>query len=163
VGGSAPAERGNRTRPDFALAYYQLALAHDQFYFSGIDHTPVRLELANAAIQSLTCLRPNSGEAHLALATDLYWGYLDYDRARSQLSLAQKSLPNESRIFNLAGYIDRRQGRWDESIKNLERAAELDPRNSVVLQQLANSYVCLRRYADAERVLDRAIAVDQRF
>ena len=146
--------------PNFALAYYQLALAHDQFYFSGIDHTPARLGLADAAIQSLTRLRPNSGEAHLALATHLYWGYLDYDRARRELSLAQKSLPNESLVFVLSGYIDRRQGRWTESTKNLERATELDPRNTVVLQQLANSYLCLRRYADAERVLDRAIAVD---
>jgi TolB-like protein/Tfp pilus assembly protein PilF len=148
--------------PSFALAYYQLAQAHDQLYFSGIDHTPARLELADAAIQSLTRLRPDSGEAHLALAKHLYWGYFDYDHARTQLSLAQKSLPNEPLVFVLAGYIDRRQGRWDESTRNLERAADLDPRNNIVLQQLANSYVCLRRYADAERVLDRAIAVDPR-
>jgi serine/threonine-protein kinase len=146
--------------PNFALAYYQLALAHDQFYFSGIDHTPARLALSDAAIQSLTRLRPGSGEAHLALARHLYWGYLDYDPARRELSLAQKSLPNESIVFVLAGYIDRRQGRWNESTKNLERAVELDPRNANVLQQLANSYLCLRRYADTERVLDRAIAVD---
>ena len=146
--------------PNFALAYYQLALAHDQFYFSGIDHTPARLGLADAAIQSLTRLRPSSGEAHLALARHLYWGYLDYDGARNQLGLAQKSLPNESIVFVLAGYIDRRQGRWNESTNNLERAVELDPRNANVLQQLANSYLCLRRYADAERILDRAIAVD---
>jgi len=146
--------------PNFALAYYQLALAHDQLYFSGIDHSPARLDQAEAAIQSFTRLLPNSGEAHLALARHLYWGYRDYDRARKELSLAMKSLPNESTVFSFAGYIDRRQGRWDESTKNLERAAELDPRNTNVLQQLANSYVCLRRYADAERVLDRAIAVD---
>ena len=145
--------------PNFALAYYQLAQAHDQFYFSGIDHTPARLSLADAAIESLTRLRPSSGEAHLALARHLYWGYLDYDRARRELSLALQSLPNESIVFVLAGYIDRRQGRWTESTKNLERAVELDPRNANVLQQLANSYLCLRRYADAEGVLDRAIAV----
>ena len=146
--------------PNFALAYYQLAQAHDLLYFSGIDHTPARLDLADAAIQSLTRLRPNSGEAHLAFAKHLYWGYLEYNPARSELSLAQKSLPNEPLVFSLAGYIDRRQGRWTESTKNLERAAELDPRNSDALQQLANSYLLLRRYADAERVLDRAIAVD---
>ena len=145
---------------NFALAYYQLAQAHDQLYFSGIDHTPARLELADAAIQSLTRLRPGSGEAHLALAKHLYWGYLDYDQARSELNLAQKSLPNEPLVFVLSGYIDRRQGRWTESTKNLQRAAELDPRNTVVLQQLANSYISLRRYADADSVLDRAIAVE---
>jgi TolB-like protein/class 3 adenylate cyclase/Tfp pilus assembly protein PilF len=145
--------------PAFALAYYQLAHTHDLLYFTGIDHTPARLALADAAIQSLTRLLPNSGEAHLALAKHLYWGYLDYDRARNELSLAQKSLPNEPWAFVLAGYIDRRQGRWDQSIKNLERAVELDPQNPAILQQLALTYDSLRRYADVERAFDRAIAV----
>jgi TolB-like protein/class 3 adenylate cyclase/Flp pilus assembly protein TadD len=145
--------------PAFALVYYQLAHAHDLIYFTGLDHTPARLALADAAIQSLTRLLPNSGEAHLALAKHLYWGYLDYDRARNELSLAQKSLPNEPWAFVLAGYIDRRQGRWDESTKNLERAVELDPQNPAILQQFALTYDLLRRYADVERAFDRAIAV----
>jgi serine/threonine-protein kinase len=145
--------------PAFALAYYQLAQAHDQFFFAGIDHTPARLAKAEAAIQSLTRLRPNSGEAHLALAKHLYWGYLNYDRAREELKLAQQGLPNDPLVFEILGFIDRRQGRWAESTKNLERAVELDPRNADFLKQLADSYVCLRQYADAERVLDRAIAV----
>ncbi len=145
--------------PAFALAYFQLAHAHDLLYFTGADHTPARLALADAAIQSLTHLLPNSGEAHLALAKHLYWGYLDYDRARNELSLAQKSLPNEPSAFVPAGYIDRRQGRWDESTKNLERAIELDPQNPAVLDQLAGNYRYLRRYADEKRVYNRAIAI----
>ncbi len=145
--------------PAFALAYYQLAHTHDLLYFTGTDHTPARLAMADAAIQSLTRLLPNSGEAHLALAKHLYWGYLDYDRARNELSLAQKSLPNEPWAFVPAGYIDRRQGRWDESTKNLERAIELDPQNPAVLEQLAGSYRYLRRYADEKRVYNRAIAI----
>src|SRR5207249_4208746 len=145
--------------PDFALAYYQLAHTHDLLYFTGTDHTSARLAMADVAIQSLTRLLPNSGEAHLALAKHLYWGYHDYDRARKELSLAQTSLPNEPWAFVLAGYIDRRQGRWADSTKNLERAVELDPQNPHVLQQIAYSYDLLRRYADEERALDRAIAV----
>jgi TolB-like protein/class 3 adenylate cyclase/Tfp pilus assembly protein PilF len=148
--------------PAFALAYYQLAHAHDLLYFTGTDHTPARLAMADAAIQSLTRLLPNSGEAHLALAKHLYWGYLDYDRARNELSVAQKSLPNEPWAFVPAGYIDRRQGRWDESTKNLERAIELDPQNPAVLDQLAGNYRYLRRYADEKRVYDRAIAITPR-
>jgi TolB-like protein/class 3 adenylate cyclase len=147
--------------PAFALAYYQLAQAHDLIYFVGTDHTSARLALAEAAIQSLTRLLPNSGESHLALAKHLYWGYLDYDRARNELSLAQKSLPNEPWVFAVASYIDRRQSRWPESIKNLEHAIELDPQNpgGQLLQQLANTYRALRRYADQERALDRAITI----
>ena len=145
--------------PAFALAYYQLAHVHDLLYFTGTDHTPERLAMADRAIQSLTRLRPNSGERHLALAEHLYWGYLDYDRAREELSLAQKSLPNEPLAFVLAGYIDRRQGRWDQSTKNLERASEIDPQNPAVLQQMARTYDSLRRYADETRIYDRAIAI----
>ena len=148
--------------PAFALAYYQLAYAQDVIYFTGADHTPARLAMADAAIQSLSRLRPDSGEAHLALAKHLYWGYLDYDRARQELNLAKESLPNEPLRFRILGYIDRRQGRWVESTKNLERAAEFDPQNPAfagVLEQLGNNYLCLRHYADAERVLDHALAL----
>jgi len=116
--------------------------------------------MADAAIRSLTRLRPNSGEAHLAVAKHLYWGYLDYAHARQEIELAQKSLPNEPWVFLLTGYIDRRQGRWAESTKNFKRAIDLDPQNRFFLQQLANSYLCLRQYADAGRVLDRAITLD---
>jgi len=68
-------------------------------------------------------------------------------------------LPNDPLPFQILSFIDRRQGRWAESTKNLERAVELDPQNRGVLQQLANSYLCLRHYADVEGVLDRAIAL----
>src|SRR5438105_5275555 len=143
----------------FALAYYQLAHAHDLLYFVGTDHTPARLAMADAAIQSLARLRPNSGEAHLAIAKHLYWGRLDYERARQELTVAQKSLPNDPLPFQLASYIDRRQSRWAESTKNLERAIALDPQNAEFLQQISLTYECLRRYADMERALDRALAL----
>src|SRR5207302_3731494 len=81
--------------PSFALAYYQLAHAHDQLYVRAIDHTAERLKLAEAAIESLRRLAPDSGEAHLARAKHLYWGYLDYDNARKELAVARGSLPNE--------------------------------------------------------------------
>ncbi len=145
--------------PTFLLAYYQLAHAHDQLYLFGVDHTPSRLALAHAAIQAMQRLNPNAGETHLALAKHLYWGYSDYDGARKELIEARRTLPNEPLTFLLAGYIDRRQGRWDESTRNIERAIELDPRNALFLQQIALSYQDLRRYADMASVLDRALTL----
>jgi len=143
----------------FFLAYYQLAHAHDLIYQSVFDHTPARLALADAAIQSLRRLRPDAGETHLALAKHLYWGYLDYDRARQELTAAQQTLPNNALAFQLVAYIDRRQGRWEESTRNFERASELDPRNVVILQQLSLNYENLRRYADMAATLDRALTL----
>src|SRR5439155_11022067 len=115
--------------PDFFLAYCQLAFVHDLVYQQEIDHTPARLALAKSAIDSASRLRPDSGEAHLALGWHLYWGYSDYARAHAELALAQQGLPNNPVVYELAGLIDRRQGRWADATHNLERACELDPRN----------------------------------
>jgi TolB-like protein/class 3 adenylate cyclase len=145
--------------PDFFLAYYELAHTHDKAYIVGVDHTPARLALAERAVETLRRLRPNSGEAHLADAYHLYCAYLDYDRARAELALARQLLPNDSFVFELGGYIDRRQSRWEDSARNFERGLELDPRNVNILQQLYINYHYLRRYADGKAVLDRVLAI----
>jgi serine/threonine protein kinase/tetratricopeptide (TPR) repeat protein len=146
--------------PLFFHAYCQLAHAHGLLYFFGLDHTPARLASMEAAVQAAFRLRPDAGEAHLARAENLYFGYLDYEGALAELELARRSLPNNSLVFAVQGYIQRRQGRWDESTRNLERAIELDPRNFFLLQQIALSYGVLRRYADEISVLRRALAIE---
>jgi serine/threonine-protein kinase len=146
--------------PAFFQAYCQLAYIHDRLYFDGFDHTSARLALAEAAIQTAFLLRPNAGEAHLARAQNLYWGYLDYDGALAELEAARQSLPNDARIFQLMGYVQRRQGRWDESARDLERAVELDPRNLETLHQIATNYDLFRNYAEETLVLDRALAIE---
>ena len=148
-----------RRDPSFFDACCQLAYAHDAMYFAGYDHTPARLALAEAAIDAAFRLRPDAGEAHLARALNLYWGYLDYDSALAEIEVAGQTLPNNPRIFEFKGYIERRQGRWEESTQNLQRAIELDPRNVLVLQQTSLSYFLLRRYRDELDVLDRALAI----
>src|SRR6516225_3870383 len=145
--------------PSFFNAYCQLALAHGLLYFYGFDHTSTRLALAEAALEAASRMRPNAGETHLARARNLYWGYLDYNGALAELEIAGKALPNDSQIPELTGYIQRRQGRWEESIQSLERALELDPRNFDTLQQLALSYGDLARYAKEKSVLDRALGI----
>jgi serine/threonine-protein kinase len=145
--------------PGFFQAYCQLAEAHEQLYLFGIDHTPARLALADTAIQAALRLRPDAGEAHLARAGHLYMGYLDYEGALVELSIASESLPNDPQLFELKGYIQRRQGKQEEALRNLERAVELDPLNFSTLLQLALSYAYLRRYDDEKAVLDRALAI----
>jgi serine/threonine protein kinase/tetratricopeptide (TPR) repeat protein len=146
--------------PAFFQAYCQLAWTHDLIYFLGLDHTAARLALAEAAIETAFRLRPDAGEAHLARAQNLYRGYLDYDGALAELEIAAQTLPNDPRIFELKGYIERRQGRWEESTRNLERTVDLDPRNVDTLQQIALSYEDLRRYAEEKSVLDRVLAIE---
>jgi TolB-like protein/predicted Ser/Thr protein kinase len=146
--------------PSFFEAYCELVHTHGLLYFLGLDHTPARLASAEAAVDATFRLRPDAGEAHLARAENLYHGHLDYDGALAELDIAHQSLPNDSRVFAVKGYVQRRQGRWEESTRNLERAIDLDPRNFFMLQQIALSYGVLRRYPEEIAVLDRALAIE---
>jgi len=145
--------------PDFFLAYCQLAAAHNYLYFFGLDHTPARLALADGALKTVIRLRPDAGETHLARADFLYRCYLDYEKARAELAVAQRALPNNSDIFELTGYIDRRQGLWNESARSLQRALALDPRNFFILQQIALSYQEFRQFRAMAAALDRALVL----
>ncbi len=148
--------------PSFLDAYCQLAYAHDWLYLGGgnaLDHTPARLALAEAAIQEAARLNPNAGETHLARAQNLYWGYLDYNGALAELETARQTLPNDFRVPRLMGHIQRRQGHWEESTRNLERSAELNPRNIETRVAIAINYTFLRRYADLKSALASTLAV----
>jgi len=149
--------------PEFFLAYYQIAQAHDQLY-SRFEQTPGRLALAETALQTLRSLRPDSGETHLASGRHSYLVYRDNARARAELELARQTLPNEPDVPLFIGYIDRREGRWEDSTRNLQRALELDPQNPqnapLILQQLSLSYAQLHRFPEMAAMLDRALTLD---
>jgi len=146
--------------PSFFDAYCQLAYTHETIYaVTGFDHTPARLALAEAAVQAATRLRPDAAEMHLARANYLYYGLRDYAGALAELEIARRALPNDPRLFELTGYILRRRGQQEEGLRNLQRAAELDPRNFSTLQQISLSYQQLGRYAEAIAALDRTLAI----
>jgi TolB-like protein/class 3 adenylate cyclase/Flp pilus assembly protein TadD len=145
--------------PAFFQAYCLLAQTHDTLYLLGIDHTPERLALAEKALDAAFRLQPDSGEAHLARAGNLYRGHLDHEGALREVEIARRTLPNDPRIFELTGYIRRRQGKPEEGLRSLERSLELDPRNFYTLQQIALSYSNSHRYSAEAAILDRALAI----
>jgi TolB-like protein/Flp pilus assembly protein TadD len=145
--------------PAFFEAYYQLAFVHGRLYSLGFDHTANRLASTEAALQAAIRLRPDAGETHLARANYLYYGPRDYAGALAELENGRRSLPNDPRLSELTGYILRRRGQQEEGLRNLEKAIELDPRNSFIMQQIALSYQFLRRYSEEAAILDRALTI----
>ncbi|PYL26018.1 MAG: hypothetical protein DMF37_03335, partial [Verrucomicrobia bacterium] len=145
--------------PHFLQAWCLLSRVHSVAYFRGHDHSAARLDLANAALEAARRLQPDAGEVHLALANYYYHGFRDYGRARSEVAIARRTLPNNAEVFLYTGFIDRREGHWAEATRNLERAIELDPRNFFILQQLALTYRSQHRYADEARIYDRALPI----
>jgi serine/threonine protein kinase/Flp pilus assembly protein TadD len=155
-------EEATRKDPKFALAYCSIAAAQDQLYVHGIDDKEKlqRRAAGDAAINEALRLRPDLAEVHLRLAGHLYTVYGDYGRARVQLAIAEKALPNSPEALSLRGRFDRQQGHWEESTNWLEKAVDLDPRDPLLLNTLGDNYFFLRRFRDSERTCDRLIELE---
>jgi TolB-like protein/Tfp pilus assembly protein PilF len=145
--------------PHFIRAWCLLSMTHGWLYVQGDDRTPTRRDLAKTAVQAALRLQPDGGEPHLALAFYYYNCFRDFGRARSELAIASRTLPNDAVVFELSAYIDRREGRWEEATRNMERVIELDPRNLGSLAELMEMYHYQRRYADELRTYDRALTI----
>jgi serine/threonine protein kinase/Flp pilus assembly protein TadD len=151
-------EEATHKDPTFALAYCVMAGAHDDLYWS-IDRSAARRALGDAAVSQALHLQAGLPEAHLAAAFHIYTCYRDYESVRAHIAIAQRALPNNPDAFALAARVDRRRGQWDESTRGLQKAANLDPRNSEVLALLVENYLNLHRYREADQASDRLIEI----
>src|SRR5205814_241456 len=152
-------EEALRRDPKFLRAYCLMCEIHLDLYWEGFDHTDARRELARVALQNAESLQPDSGEVHMQKGIYAYHGFRDYDRALSEFELARRLLPNEARLYEILGAVDRRTGRWKEAEEVFRRAVELDPINFSVLEEAGFTFQGLRRYREAEPLLKRALAI----
>src|SRR5438132_387115 len=134
--------------PNFALAHCALAQTQDDLYEETGDRT--HLELAKNAVDVALRLRPDLGETHLELAR-YYFYAREFDRAHDELAVARRTLPNDSQAIFMAARIDRRQNHWDESLANLLKASELDPRNTEINYHLKRQYRQMHLYGEFEQ------------
>jgi tetratricopeptide (TPR) repeat protein len=132
----------------------------DSWMYHLFDPTQARREKARLNANEALRLQPDLPEGHLALGFSYYYGDRDYERALSEFEIAKRGLPNEAQAYMAIGAIQRRQGKWAESNANLEKAAALDPKNGTVLFNLAMNYMAQRNFEAADKIFDRAIAVD---
>jgi eukaryotic-like serine/threonine-protein kinase len=156
-------EKATQRDPNFALAYCALAKTQcDLYSVTGPENlSGAHLELAKKAADAALRVRPDFGEAHLELAR--YYFYAgdhtgDFDRAREELTIARRKLPNDSGALFLAARIDRRQNRWDDALANFRKAKELDPRNSEVAFWCRDTYRDMRRYNEFEQLVTKDAA-----
>src|SRR4029077_13700400 len=149
-------EQAIRLDPKFTLAYCASAEAHDLLYFL-FDPTPEQRALGDAAMNSALGLQPDLPKVHLAYAYHLYRGYQDYERARTQLAIARRGLPNDSEAIGLEALMDRRQGQFEKAIQEFNGAIARDQRNSGFIEHLALTLSVMRQFHAAAQMFDRLI------
>jgi serine/threonine protein kinase/Tfp pilus assembly protein PilF len=148
-----------RRDPHFVRAYTLLTSVNLDLYWQGFDHTPARRDLARAAIENAARWNPDAAEVHIARGILAYHGFRDYANARAELEKARSKLPNNATIYSFLGSIDRRQGRWNESLRNSARAMELGPGNFRFHEERAFTLETLRHYADASRTYELSLGL----
>jgi TolB-like protein/Flp pilus assembly protein TadD len=151
-------EKAIQLDPNLALAYVYISHIHRILYFFGYDQTEERLSKWKAAVDNALELQPDLPEAQLALAWYYYQGFLDYDRALKILESVHKARPNHPP--SLLGWIQRRQGKWEQCLANLEKAFNLNPRSSNLAYELGTTNMSMRRYEEAEFWLNRAFLIE---
>ncbi len=152
-------ERALQLDPKFGVAAANLSILHSWIYHT-FAPTEKERSLARQFAERALALPGDLPEAHLARGYFLYYGEKDYEGALRELSIAQRGLPNDSEVRLVIGAIQRRQGKWKESTANLEKAVSLNPNDPWPLQNLFFNYQMQRDFAAANRVLDRALALN---
>jgi tetratricopeptide (TPR) repeat protein len=145
--------------PEFAQAHAALCEAHSSLYHYRYDFTPERLEKARLSAERALQLQPWLPEGHRALGYYYYWGFRDYDRALEEFAIAAEALPNDDDIRIGIFAIHRRQGHWDEALKDLESLQRLDPQNYVQACEESETFRLRRDYSKAQEEMRRAITI----
>lgn len=138
--------------PKFTLAYCLLNEAHVYMYRFGEEHSPHDLAAAKEAAEAALRLEPDLEEARLALARYYYYGLNDYRQTEEELSRIPGSAGHEVEFFTLKSLAERRLGQWEESIRDGEKAVELDPQDPALAVNLIQTYSGLRRFQESERL-----------
>jgi len=151
-------EKATQLDPSFALAFARLAHIESWIYYL-FDPTPERLTKARNAAHEAIRLQPDAPESHLAVGYVAYYGDREYERALREFEIARRDLPNDSSVFLAIASIERRQGKWKQSIADYEKAASLSPSDPIIIENLGLTYQAVRDFPAAAKAFDRAVAL----
>jgi TolB-like protein len=141
--------------PGFGGGWALLSILQSRMYWDTREAEWRDQGLASA--QRAMALAPDEAESHLAMGYHHYWGRLDYGPALESFTLAQKLAPGASTPLVALAYVQRRMGQFEESLANLKRAAQLDPRNVRNLYEVAEHLRIMDRYEQARGYLQRSL------
>jgi TolB-like protein/Flp pilus assembly protein TadD/predicted Ser/Thr protein kinase len=152
-------KRATELDPKFADAHAMLVVTSVNLHWMSEDRAIDQLTSAENSLQKAIQLDPHSFNTHMASGYFYYQGKMDYERALEHFENAKNLKPGAADTYASIGYVQRRQGKWDECLDNLKFALELDPRSAHLSYEIAETMLDLGRYDEADRYLDRTIGL----
>ena len=137
--------------PEFAEAYALLSIEYSERVHFGKDKTQKNIDLARENIEKAFSLKPDSPEVRFAYGYYYYGCFKDYLRAFNHYQLALEKEPGNAKYNSYIGYVHRRLGNWDETIKYLKKARRLSP-NDQSSGGLQESYIFLKNYKKVDYI-----------
>ena len=145
--------------PGFALAYATLAISQLNRHWFIAPLADSEMVAVKASIDQALKLAPELPEAHLALGFYHYWGFRHYDEANLEFNRTLQMVPNNATALYGLALVARRTSRVPQALAYFEQIAVLSPRDARANSAFGETYAMLRRYADSERLLTRALAI----
>jgi TolB-like protein/Flp pilus assembly protein TadD len=141
----------------FAGAHAELAVRLAWSYQMGMLRSEEIASKARRAAQRAVQLAPRSESAYLAMGMYLYRVEKDYEGAVDWFERGSATLLGDYSYHYYRANAERRMGRWEAAARSRRAALSLSPRSAGAWSELALTYLCMRRYAEAEEALREAM------
>jgi TolB-like protein/lipoprotein NlpI len=151
-----------RLDPHYALAMAGRSIALS--YGAAQAATPAAaregFDKAQADARRAVALAPDLAQAHLALATVLELGTLDFTQASESYERALALAPGNAQVLRISGLFATYMGHIDAGLAAARRAVVLDPLARDSHSLLGRALYAGRRYEEAVVVLSEGISLD---
>ena len=149
--------------PTFAPAYAGLADSYIALGTFGILSPNVALPRGTAAALRALELDPEMAEAYVSLATAKAFYERNWEGARRDYGQALKIAPNYATGHHWYGCFLFAQGAFQNAIRELKTAQELEPLSLMISAQLASGYFFAREYDAARSICEDTLEMDPEF
>ncbi len=146
--------------PEFVLAYLFRASYYSNIFFTKDEYKNFESwqdfdHLAREDIETVMKINPDLPGVKFTQARLLYNLDRDNDRALELLNELLSQTPNFSDCIYLKSFVLRRNGLWEEHLKEVQKYFLLDPFNGEYIIEAGYSYRLLRRYSEAMDLFNR--------
>jgi len=149
--------------PTFAPAYAGLADSYIALGTFGILPPNLALPRGSAAALRALELEPEMAEAYVSLATAKAFYERNWEGAGRDYRQALKIDPDYATGHHWYGCFLFAQGAFQEAIRELKTAQELDPLSLMISAQLASGYFFAGEYGAARNICDSTLEMDPEF